>query len=977
MRRLTAILVAAVLASLAGTATAPAADPAPGPYENRADSFRNIAPPGANGLANPAQLAAFQADKSNRPPHNSDQLAMYGDLVYASPGLQASDIGKYFKDASFGVRPDDIERQYDPCGTTPAPLPVALPLPTGATTSACPEVVIQRDKGFGVPHIFGADRSGAMFGAGYVAAEDRLFFIDVLRHYGRAELSSFAGGANVALDREQWGFSPYTEADLQRQIDQFDEMFGETGRQLQRDLEFYTAGVNQYIQQTKADPSKMPGEYAAIGRPQGADPWKGTDVVAIAALVGGIFGKGGGEELDSALFFQEAQKRFGNKRGSRVWSDFRSAEDPEAPTTVHRKRFPYQVAPRRPVKGSVALPDPGSVTKASEVPGGEDSSQPTSGGPVANALKQLFAFPSGNSNALTVSARESESGRPLAVFGPQTGYFSPQVLMEQDMHAPAGPAGPAIAARGTSFPGTNLFVQLGRGDDYAWSATSASQDIVDTFAVDLCEPGGGAPSLESTHYRFRGQCLPIEVLEKTNTFTPNAADQTPPGTDRLRTERTKLGIVAARATVGGRPVLYTRLRTTYGHEVDSAIGFMEFNDPNAINGARSYQEAAHKIGYTFNWLYVDSKDIAYFNSGNNPVRSKRTDQNFPVAARFEWRHFNPELGYGDLTPFEEHPQVINQRFINSWNNKQAPGFRAADSNYGYQSTYRVQPLDDRVRRGIKGANKMSLVELIDAMEDSGTVDHRGDKVLPFVLRVLEGRVAQRTPARRPAGQRPRGRRPASQRPRSRRRPAFTGRHRSAAATQVTDPALRTAIAQLKVWQADGAHRRDRNRDGVYEHSEAIRIMDAWWPLLIEAQFKPVLGEAMFRRLEGLKDPDDEPNVDGAHLGSAYNGGWYGYVQKDLRTLLGDRVRGRYSRIYCGNGKLKRCQSALSGSLLKALAATPADLYGGDKVCNSSEGQGLDPQFCFDAVRHRPLGGISQPLIHWINRPTFQQVVEIK
>jgi hypothetical protein len=29
------------------------------------------------------------------------------------------------------------------------------------------------------------------------------------------------------------------------------------------------------------------------------------------------------------------------------------------------------------------------------------------------------------------------------------------------------------------------------------------------------------------------------------------------------------------------------------------------------------------------------------------------------------------------------------------------------------------------------------------------------------------------------------------------------------------------------------------------------------------------------------------------------------------------------------------------------------------------------------VRQRPVGAINQPLIHWINRPTFQQVIEIK
>ena len=34
------------------------------------------------------------------------------------------------------------------------------------------------------------------------------------------------------------------------------------------------------------------------------------------------------------------------------------------------------------------------------------------------------------------------------------------------------------------------------------------------------------------------------------------------------------------------------------------------------------------------------------------------------------------------------------------------------------------------------------------------------------------------------------------------------------------------------------------------------------------------------------------------------------------------------------------------------------------------------QACFDTIWHRPLGGITQPLIPWQNRPTFQQVVEI-
>ena len=92
------------------------------------------------------------------------------------------------------------------------------------------------------------------------------------------------------------------------------------------------------------NPLKMPGEYAAIGKPQGPQDWKVTDVIATASLIGGIFGKGGGRELDSALLLQDARKRFGRRGGKRVWADLRTAEDPEAPVTVQGRAVPV---PRR------------------------------------------------------------------------------------------------------------------------------------------------------------------------------------------------------------------------------------------------------------------------------------------------------------------------------------------------------------------------------------------------------------------------------------------------------------------------------------------------------------------------------------------------------------------------------------------------------------------------------------------------------
>ena len=57
-----------------------------------------------------------------------------------------------------------------------------------------------------------------MFGIGWATAEDRLFFIDVLRHAGQGDLAQFAGGSNVAMDESVWANEPYTQQDLENQV---------------------------------------------------------------------------------------------------------------------------------------------------------------------------------------------------------------------------------------------------------------------------------------------------------------------------------------------------------------------------------------------------------------------------------------------------------------------------------------------------------------------------------------------------------------------------------------------------------------------------------------------------------------------------------------------------------------------------------------------------------------------------------------
>jgi acyl-homoserine lactone acylase PvdQ len=906
IRRAFAISIAATALALVSTAAVAAVQP----YQtNDPGGFRNILPAGTHGVFNGSDITQFECC-GTYPPHATDQLSMYENLVYATPGLTAAQVPNFYKDASFGVQSGHEERTYSPrAGLT-----------------------IVRDSDFGVPHIYGDTRSDVMFGTGYVGAEDRLFFMDVLRHSGRAQLSGFAGGSNKAMDADVWSIAPYTEADLQMQIDRAAEVYGTEGAQLVQDLSDYVDGVNQYISEARTDVNKMPGEYAAIGKT--LEDWKRTDVIATAALIGGIFGKGGGNEVGNALVLQDAKGRYGGAAGDGAWRDFRRQDDPEAPTTVQSSfgSFDY---PKQRGSAGVALPDEGSLVNP-----------PNSSGPAnADGLAGLlggFGGLGGASNALLVSASKSESGHPVAVMGPQVAYFMPEILLEEDLH------GPDIDANGASFPGVNPYVLLGRGRDFAWSATSAGQDIIDTFAEKLCEPDGSAPNVQSTHYLWKGDCLPMEILTRVNNITPNAGDPSPPETYTLEAQRTVHGIVYKRGTVDGDPVAFVRQRSTYFHEADSARAFSALNRPSQVQNVEDFQHVMSKINFTFNWFYADDKDIGYFNSGDNPVRAAGADPDLPNwgTGEYDWQGFNTDIHTADYTPFAEHPQVVNQPVITSWNNKQAAGYDAADDNYAYGPTFRSQSLDEQIQQRTSGSDKMSLPELIDSMEVAGTVDLRGTHALPLMLQVIG------TPS---------------------------------------DPQLAGAVSVLQNWLNAGAHRRDLDNDDTYDDELAVKIMDAWWPRAVEAEFKPEMGTQFFNAVHNMMEYDNNPHGGGDadlhgggdHLGSSYIDGWYGYVSKDLRRILGQPTSDPFSRTYCGSGSLTACRDALRQSLADAVTlAQSSNIYDEDTGTAGNQRVAGCPsnktdQWCWDSIHFRVVGAVSARTIHWRNRPTFQQAVEVQ
>jgi hypothetical protein len=176
------------------------------------------------------------------------------------------------------------------------------------------------------------------------------------------------------------------------------------------------------------------------------------------------------------------------------------------------------------------------------------------------------------------------------------------------------------------------------------------------------------------------------------------------------------------------------------------------------------------------------------------------------------------------------------------------------------------------------------------------------------------------------------------------------------------PSARAAkmLALLDAWHAHGGSRLDRtDPTGIGKITDpGAAIMDNAWPLLANAWSSSVLGPALSAQLASFVSPFDLPPA------GQYTG-WHIYMDKDLRTLLRQPVRGRFSTRYCGGGSVSRCRALLWSAIERA----------GNKLASS---QGSDPSaWRSNATRERItfVPGVLPFTMRYTNRPSgIQQVL---
>ncbi len=664
------------------------------------DTFLSLLPVGQGTNATLGDFTA-QTLTGAPPAPFVNQRSMFEALLPTGSQMPDSELGRYFK-----------------------PAPLEAPAAPVSEDRPRAGVTIARDT-YGVPYVTGATREDTMFGAGYAQAQDRLFFMDVLRHTAQGRVTELigpgAGGVNVKADVAQLQVTDYTDAELDATLrtSGCGVARGPTGRAGHPGL--HGRASTRTSRSRESDPGLMPAEYPLLGKAL-AD-WHERDTTSILGLLNGYYGIGGGRETDVALALDAAVQRFGVRRGRTVLADFRRREDPEAPTVVTR-RFGFD-DPGKPRSAASAVPDAGSV-----VADDAGAQMPAAGAATGRLLSRGLRLKHHASNAMVIDAKHSVGGHPILVAGPQVGFYAPAILHEMVLH------GPGIAVRGAAVPGAGLYPIAGRGRDFAWSVTTAQGDNADVFAERLCEPGGAAPTLRSTHYLRHGRCVPLAIQRRELSWSPGPADLLPGGratpyATTLTVARSVHGPVFASGVVRGAPVAFARHRASYDNEVPAAIG-LSLLITGSLGSPSAFQHAIAQVSGSYNWFYADSRHIAYVQSGLYPKRAKGTDPDLPTwgDGRFDWRG---TMTYGQL------PKGVDpaRGYLLSWNQKQAPGWRSSDADWEYGPVHRSQRLERRVRTALRtGDRKIGVGELAAIMGDAGTVDLRGQEVLPWLLRVI-------------------------------------------------------------------------------------------------------------------------------------------------------------------------------------------------------------------------------------------------
>ncbi|MBM3504847.1 MAG: penicillin acylase family protein [Alphaproteobacteria bacterium] len=328
-------------------------------------------------------------------------------------------------------------------------------------------IEIVRDR-HGIPHIVGTTIEDALFGLGFVHAQDRLWQMEMNRRVGAGRLAEIVGSAGLGPDRFLRTLGVYESAE---------RTFGNLDAATQRGLEAYAAGVNAFLA-TRSGP--LPPEFLILGHTP--EPWRPADTLVWVKMMAWDLAGNWSEELLRAR--------------------------------LARQLAPQQLSelfPNYPRDGVTVLTRYADLYRALPLD------------QLAEALPVVDRH--NGSNNWVVSSQRSTTGKPLLANDPHLALGVPSLWYFAHLQAPG------LDTIGATLPGVPAVV-LGRNDRIAWGFTNTGSDVQDLYIerVDPADasryltPGGSAPfETRRETIRVKG-AEPVELQVRQTRHGPVISD---------------------------------------------------------------------------------------------------------------------------------------------------------------------------------------------------------------------------------------------------------------------------------------------------------------------------------------------------------------------------------------------------------------------------------------------------------------------
>ena len=535
--------------------------------------------------------------------------------------------------------------------------------------SAPVEIVRDADA---IPHIFASTRLDALFGLGYVHAQDRLWQMEVQRRIVHGRLSEVFGASAIPQDRflRTVGLGRASRAAWKSLPDG-----------ARNEVDAYVAGVNGFVATHHG--SQLPPEFALLRFEP--EPWSGVDVLAWVKMLAWDLSA----NYSLELLRHDLVRTVGERRMRQLTPPYAAdglsilghgafqvgagQNVSPAPATSRLKGLDDNERPHSLASLGSRAVDSWFHALGRSLSQGE--------GLVTNVLLDGGRTEALGSNNWVVDGTLSATGKPLLANDPHLNGRIPSTWYLAHM------SGGDFDVIGATLPGTPA-VALGRNRFVAWGATNVAADVEDLYR-ERVDPSGSSAE-------FRGTQEPVTIVPETINVKggrPVRFDVRITRHGPLVSDAINLNNAELRRGPKPPPLEPLAFRWTALDPDDTTIvSFLKLNQ--ARNWTDFTSALRDFVVPSQNFVYADVQGhIGYLAPGRIPVRA-HGDGALPVdgwSGEYEW------IG---RVPFEQLPHVIDppEHFIVTANNRPAPSDYPFFLGLDWPEPYRAQRIVDLLRQ---------------------------------------------------------------------------------------------------------------------------------------------------------------------------------------------------------------------------------------------------------------------------------------